>query len=65
VLKVVAYDAHGSVIRSRGAKARWEGPLPQHFHGDHWMDQGFLAQRIPCVTKCEPGEETPRKLVRS
>jgi len=34
VLKVVAYDGHGSVIRSWGAKARWEGPLPQHFHGD-------------------------------
>jgi hypothetical protein len=23
------------VIRSWGAKARWDGPLPQHFHGDH------------------------------
>jgi len=35
VVKVVAYNAHGGVIRSWGAKARWEGPLPQHFHGDH------------------------------
>jgi len=34
-LKVVAYDAHGGVIRTWGAKATWEGPLPQHFHGDH------------------------------
>ena len=34
-LKIIAYDAHGSVIRSWGAKATWEGPLPQHFHGDH------------------------------
>src|SRR5512140_861544 len=39
VLKVVAYDAHGSVIRSWGAKARWDGPLPQHFHGDHSTGQ--------------------------
>jgi hypothetical protein len=29
VLKVVAYDKHDSVIRSWGAKARWEGPLPR------------------------------------
>src|SRR5512140_2980613 len=35
VLKVVALDAHGGVIRTWGAKATWEGPLPQHFHGDH------------------------------
>jgi len=35
VLKVVAYDEHGIVIRAWGAKAQWEGPLPQHFHGDH------------------------------
>jgi hypothetical protein len=35
VLKVVAYDAQGGVIGSWGAKARWEGPLPEHFHGDH------------------------------
>jgi len=34
-LKVVAFDADGSVIRTWGAKATWEGPLPQHFHGDH------------------------------
>jgi hypothetical protein len=35
VLKIVAYDEHSGVIRSWGAKARWDGPLPQHFHGDH------------------------------
>jgi hypothetical protein len=35
VLKVVAYDDHGSVLRSWGARARWDGPLPQHFHGSH------------------------------
>jgi hypothetical protein len=35
VLKVVAYDAQGGVIGSWSAKARWEGPLPEHFHGDH------------------------------
>jgi len=35
VLKVVAYDEHGSVIQSWGAKAQWEGPLPQHFRGGH------------------------------
>jgi hypothetical protein len=35
VIKVVAYDDHGSIVRAWGARARWEGPLPKHLHGRH------------------------------
>jgi hypothetical protein len=58
VLKVVAYDEHGTVIRSWGAKAHWVGPLPQHFHGDHgggrWRwDKPASAQTVRVDTRAD------------
>jgi len=58
VLKVVAYGAHGNVIRSWGAKATWEGPLPQHFHGDHrdgrWRwDDAASARTVRVHTRAD------------
>jgi hypothetical protein len=32
-IKVVAYDTRGRVVRAWSARARWDGPLPQHLHG--------------------------------
>jgi hypothetical protein len=57
-LKVVALDAHGGVIRTWGAKATWEGPLSQHFHGDHrggtWhWDDAASARSIRVHTQAD------------
>lgn len=57
IIKVVAFSAEGTMLRSWRAKGRWEGALPQHFHGEHsdgrWSWDDVAARTVRINTRAD------------